>query len=289
MKILPLCAPALLLALGACGSHGDGGSAGGSESTGTLSLSVTDAPFDHALVEEAIVNVDQIRIHVDADSESGFRTIYDGDPIALSLLDLTNGVTQALVAADVPAASYRQLRLHVESGYLRLINGNEYRTEDDTLKLSSQGTSGFKVFVDPPVIVQAGFSADLLLDFDLTKTFKPVPANDPLNATSFKLHPVIRAANLSEAGEIRGVVTTDDGAGGFVAVADATVHILPPGETDLDNSLASTATGASGMYAVLGLAAGEYDVVATKDDLQDRLEGVIVTVGSVSTADLVLE
>jgi hypothetical protein len=289
MKIYRALIPFLFFLSLGCSSGGAGdaggvGDSGDSEAgTGTLSLTATDAPIDHDLVEEALISVDQIRIHASADSESGFHTIYDGPPIELSLLDLCNGVTRALVSAEVPAASYRQIRLHVSRASLRLVNGNEYSTEAGTLKLTSQDKSGFKVFVDPPVVVQSGFSSELLLDFDLTKTFKPVPANDPPNAASFKLHPVIRAANLSECGEVRGVVTTDDGNGGFAAVADATVYILPPGETDLNNSIASTFTGADGAYAVLGLPAGDVDLLATKGGLRDRINAVLVTAGSVTT------
>ncbi len=287
MKLSCIVASALILSLCSCSSGGSG--AQGSAGDGTLVLSVTDAPFDHSIVDEAVIDVDKIRIHADANAGSGFLTLYDGAPITFDLLDLTNGLTQELVQAQVPAASYRQIRLHVASAYLKLTNGNLYTTDDGSLKLTSQDTSGFKVFVDPPVVVQAGFSTELLLDFDLTKTFKGIPANDPENATSFKLMPVIRAANLSTSGEIRGLVTEDDGAGGQIPAPNATVYILPPGETDLGNSLANTSTGADGLYAVLGLPAGSYDVVATKAALQDRLDGVVVSVGSASVADLFVQ
>jgi hypothetical protein len=283
MKNLPLPILALSLLTLAC----SGGS--GSSSSGTLNLTVTDAPIDPALVEEARISVDEIRVHPQADSEGGFLTIYDGDPIDLDLLDLRNGITESLVSAEVPAADYRQIRLHVASAYLRLVNGNEYSSDDDSLKLTSQDTSGFKVFIDPAVTVQGGFSTDLLLDIDLGKTFRPIPANDPENATSYSLHPVIRAANISESGEIRGIVTVDDGAGVLVGEENVAVYILPPGETDPANSVASSATGSDGGYAILGLPAGSYDVLAQKDLLEGRLDGVTVTVGSSSNADITIE
>ena len=255
---------------------------------GTISLSATDAPIDPSQVTEAVIRVDKIRVHPEADAEGGFLTIYDGAPIEMNLLELHNGLTQELVTADVPAATYRQIRLHVESAFLRLVNGNVYDTANGSLHLTSQDTSGFKVFVDPPVVVLGGFSTDLLLDVDLSKTFKPIPANDPLNASAYSLHPVIRVANLSTSGEIRGVVSTDDGQGGSEPVENAAVHILPPGETNTENSIASTATNADGEYAVLGLPAGTYDVRATKDALQGHEDGVSVFVGSVTVVDLTL-
>ena len=271
-----------LFALG-CGGSGGGGGGGG---VGTIGLVATDAPRAHSQVTEAVIRVDKIRIHPEADAEGGFLTIYDGEPIEMNLLELQNGITQELVKADVPAATYRQLRLHVESAHLKLVNDNVYDTEAGTLHLTSQDTSGFKVFIDPPVVVLNGFSTDLLLDVDLSKTFEPVPASDPLNADSYSLHPVLRVANLSASGEIRGVVTMDDGQGGSVPVDDATVYILPPGEIDTLNSIASTATNADGEYAVLGLPAGTYDVLATKGALEGREDGVVVSVGGVTVVDV---
>jgi len=253
-----------------------------------MSVSATDAPLDQSQVTEAVIRVDKIRVHPEADAEDGFITIYDGAPIEMNLLELHNGITQQLVTAEVPAATYRQIRLHVESASLTLVNGNVYDTETGNLHLTSQDTSGFKVFIDPPVVVSSGFSTDLLLDVDLSKTFIPVPGNDPLNASTYHLHPVIHVANLSTSGEIRGVVTTDDGQGGLAPVEAATVFILPPGETDTANSVASTASDADGAYAVLGLPAGSYDVQATKGALQGHVDGVIVSVGSATVADVTL-
>jgi hypothetical protein len=287
MRVTLGCVSVSLLCLGVgCGGSSGGGGGGGG--TGTMSLSATDAPIDHTMVDEAVIRVDKIRVHPEADAEGGFITLYDGDPIELNLLELHNGITAELVTADVPAATYRQIRLHVESARLRLVNGNVYDTEDGSLHLTSQDTSGFKVFIDPPVAVISGFSTELLLDVDLSKTFLPIPADDPLEADTYSLHPVIRVANLSTSGEIRGVVGTDDESGGVVPRADATVYILPPGETDTANSIASTATEADGEYAVLGLPAGTYDVLATQADLEGRVDGVTVSVGSVTVVDITL-
>lgn len=280
----------LLFALLACGSC-SGGSGGGAPAveTGTLSLLATDAPLDHDMVEEALVRIDRVRAHREADAESGFQTLYEGPPRELNLMNLNNGATWALVNADLPVGDYRQFRLHVASARLELTNGNVYSTEDGSLKLTSQATSGFKVFVDPPVSVAAQLSTEVLLDFDLSKTFLPTPANDPPNATSFRLHPVIRVANLSEAGEVRGGVFEDDGLGGLSPIEKATIYVLPPGETDRGNSLASTASDGDGSYAILGVPAGSYDILAAKDLLVGRVDGVSVSIGNVSAVDVIVE
>ena len=69
----------------------------------------------------------------------------------------------------------------------------------------------------------------------------------------------------------------------------ASVYIMPPGETDTANSIASTASGVDGEYAMLGIPAGTYDVLATKDALDGRVDGVTVFVGSVTVVDVTLD
>jgi hypothetical protein len=273
--------------LGACSGGGGGAGSGGGSST--LRLSATDAPFVHDLVDEATISVDRITIHHDADSETAPVVLYEGAPIEMVLTDLRDGVSQFLGEHELDSGTYRQLRLRVAHASLRLVNGNEYSTDDGTIHLSSQGTSGFKVFLDPPLVLEAGLTAGLLLDFDMPKTFHPIPANDPENANRFYLHPVIRAGHLQLAGGIAGTVSQDDGSGGVAPVADATVYVLPPGVTDPAQSITSTPTGVDGHYTVLGLEEGSYDLLATKDALSASASGVSVSPGPPTIVDLVLQ
>ena len=278
------------LLLGACSGGGSSGGGNPGGGVGSLELLVTDAPFAHDIVSEARIAITEVRIHRDAaEEDSGFLELYEGGPIEFDLLDLQNGVTRELVRIDLPEGEYRQLRLVISDASLTLVNGNVYSTEDDTLQLTSTGTSGFKVFIDPPIQVVTNTSRTLLLDFDLTKTFHPIPANDALDATRYQLHPVIRVANLTESGVIRGVVTADDGTGQQVGVEGATVRILAPGELDLANSIATSGTRPDGRYAVIGLAPGFYDVVATEGERTRRVDGQQVFAGNATIVDLALE
>jgi hypothetical protein len=284
--------PALVLA--AC--SGSGGNGGGADGFGFLTLEITDAPIDHALVEEAVIWVDRITINRESsadegdDGDDGWLTLYEGTPVEISMLELTNGITRVLLSAErLPAGEYGQIRLRVTDAHIELVNGNLYTTDDGSLHLTSQGTSGFKVFVEPPLEVRDGVDEDLLLDIDLSKTFRPVPANDPLNANTFHMHPVIRAVQLDGTGELTGVVTMNDGMGGFSPVEMASVYVLPPGETDLDDSIASTATDANGNYTVLGVPAGTVDVLARKDTLSALEPAVVIQADEVTVVDLVIE
>ena len=157
------------------------------------------------------------------------------------------------------------------------------------MKLTSTATAGLKVFVEPPITLTADVKKTLLLDFDLSKTFKPVPGKDPLTAKSYMLHPVIKASDLSKTGELRGRVVTDDGLGGLVGVGSATVAILHPGEPDPTNAITTTGTKGNGDWAVLGLEPGSYDVHAMKGTLSGRVDSVSVQAGIVTTLEVEIQ
>lgn len=281
-RIFVVTAFSLVSLLAACGGGGGGSS---SSDTGELAVQITDAPPDYSIIAQAHVTVREIEIHSSATGNSGFTTLYSGPGIDIDLLALKNGVTSLLVRADLPPGSYHQLRLKIPDAYLELTNGNVYSTALGNLDLTSLNTSGLKIFIQPPIVVVSKLSRTVLLDFDISKSFHPIPANDALNADHYKLMPVIKATNLSDTGEIRGVVHIASGAG----VDLATVYVMPPGETDPANSVASTGTMGDGSYAVIGLSPGTYDVLAVKDPLSGSTLGVDVSVANVTTADVLVQ
>jgi len=277
--------------LTACSGGGSYSGPGGNGKTGELTVEITDKPFAYDLVTKAVVRVDRIQIQEMSDPDGSFQTLFEGGPIEVDLLDLTNGATQILVRTDVPVGNYDQMRLHVVGGQLELVDGDVFSTELGNLHLTSTGTSGLKILVEPPIQVTSQVSQSLLLDFDLTKSFHAVPGKDPLNATSYKLMPVVHATNRSVTGEIRGVVREDDGSGTgtLVGVAQATVYLMPPGEPDPTNSVAATTTLEDGSYALIGVQPGTWDVLAVLDPKQGRVEGLEVSVGNVTPADVLIE
>lgn len=282
----------LLAALAAC-SNGDGSSidspGGPGPGQGQLTILATDAPFVYEQVTAATITVDRVSVHSDAnEDQNGFVVIYDGPPRVVDIFSLRDGLTTELAHANLAAGSYRQIRVRITEAELHLINGNIYSTANGDLHLTSQDTSGFKVFVDPPIEIEDGISRTFLLDFDLTKTFRPMPANDPLNANTYSLHPVIHAANLSTSGEIRGDVRLAS-VPNPVPVPNATVYILPIGVTDIEQSVAVTATNANGEFAQLGLPPGTYDVHAVKNTTSGTDDDVTVVAGSFTTAHVVIQ
>lgn len=275
-----------ILTLAACSG---GGPAQDLTGEGRLTLEITDAPLEHDLLEEATIWVDLVRAHKGSETdedEGGWIVLHSDEELELNLFELTGGITRTLAKSrTLPTGKYRQLRLRVTRAYLRLVNGNEYSTENDTINLTSTGTSGFKVFIDPPLRILDDVDHDLLLDVDLGKTFLPVPSDEPLEASSFNLLPVIRTANLADSGRIRGYVLDSSGA----PVHKATVYLLPEGSEDRDEAYASTSTLADGFFAILGAPAGVFDVLAVKGTLSGRAESIEVAAGSVTEVELVVQ
>jgi hypothetical protein len=106
-------------------------------------------------------------------------------------------VTDAPFAHDIVEVAdvrVREVRIRGESGFQTLMSGPALQLD-----------------LAPTLTVDDGVASSLLLDFDLTKTFRCVPATAPLAATSYQLHPVIHVTSVSETGGLRGVVREDDG------------------------------------------------------------------------------
>ncbi len=236
---------------------------------GRLSVKLTDAPFPHDLVAEANVTVfkidarykgdvnldeemiDSTSTSVETDGDNRFIVLME-DEVQVNLLELTNGVTENLANLEVPVGTYDLIRVYVEGVNVVLKDGTIY-----DLKVPSGSQSGIKVFVKPGITVNGGLTSDLLLDFDVSRSF--VAKGGTRNITGFNFKPVIKASNLSTAGTLVGFVTelqeeTPVGVeGAQIAVFSA------------DTLNTTTFTDVDGSYMLMGLDAGSYTVEVEKD------------------------
>lgn len=246
--------------------------------SGTLQLLVTDKPYPVDLITSAEVSLTQIQVHdADAadsqnDGDTGWTTIYDGDK-TFDLIDLQNGRTDLLADANLPAGDYDQMRLIVTGGRVVLTNDSEF-----DLTVPSGEQTGIKLHFD--FTIADGDATVLLLDVDLSKAFKPVPAGkiaDPAEIREFKFQPSLgmRLINLLEAGSIAGTVTD---------AADAPLEsVLVTAYDDSDTEITSTTTDPDGTYVLSGLPTGTYTVEFSATGYVDaQVEGVSVTAGEQS-------
>ncbi len=246
----PLAALAALIAL--AGATALPGCGDDEAATGTLTLELGDAPYPYEAIASAEVTV----VGADAHLPGGFVDL-GVDTMRLDLLQLRNGVTQSLAEAELPTGSINEIRLRVEDPLVTLVGGEEF-----ALQVPSGSSSGLKIFPDPDIEVAADETTRVYLDFDVSESFKPIPASatTPEEITSFQFTPTLRVANLGETGAVAGTVF--DGMGTPDEADDAPL----PGATVtaelMGDVKASTVTEPDGTYRLLGLDPGTYDVRA---------------------------
>lgn len=248
------------LLLGACG----GGSGGGGD--GTLHLKITDAPFP---ATEGCVSAAKIEVtEVSAKGPDGFVVLMDVEagPVTIDLFYLRAGLSESLAVADIPSGAYSEIRLVVSEATIEFEDGSPAQA----FKIPSGAASGLKVKIDPPVLVAAGQTSNVMLDVSLTDSFHTAglggePTCDDLKQGSAKVifNPVIRAINEAETALVQGIVRDDTGA----PLGDAEVTASPAGtvltaETKAAGLTLSTSSGMDslpeGSYA-LALDPGAYD------------------------------
>ncbi len=231
---------------------------GNFEETGRLTVRLTDAPFPYDMVSEANVTVFKVEarraMEDNTDESSPFVVLMETE-IDVNLLNLTNGTTEMLADLEIPVGAYDLVRVYVKGINVLLTDG---RTFD--LKVPSGEQTGIKVFIKPSLTVAGGLSSDLLLDFDVSRSFVAKGGTDKVeNITGFNFKPVIKASNMSTAGTLAGNISS--------VLEDLST---PVEGTQISvfaaDTLNTTAyTDVDGNYAVMGLGAGAFKVFAEKE------------------------
>lgn len=279
MLLLILTVSTILFA--SCSDDNDGG-----QKTGTMAVHLTDAPFPYDLVAEANVTITKIDARnktVEEDStaegdierDSPFVVLME-EEVSLNLLNLTNGITETLANIDVPVGTYDLVRVYISEASIILNDGTSYE-----LTIPSGSSSGLKVFIDPGITVAGGLTSDLLLDFDVSRSFIPLGGIE--NVTGFNFNPVIKASNLSTAGTLTGAVTILDGETS-VGLEGATITVF-----NGEEMVTSTLTDVDGTYTVMGLDAGTYAIKAEINGYTARtVEGVGIVAANQTTQNFEL-
>lgn len=223
------------------------------ELPGKLVVNVTDDPFRMNYVEYASVTVTRIEIRKAGHNDSNPFVTLSEDTVTFNLLKLRNGIKKELINLDIPEGSYDMIRLYVEEATMKLKD----RAEVFTVKVPSGRQTGIKIFIRPVLHVSGGLTSELLLDFDLARSFlMRGNMSHPSGINGFIFKPVIRATNTSTSGRIAGFVTDT----GHAKLVNAEVWIAR------DTVIATSFTDSIGHYAFIGVPAGTYAVFATKDD-----------------------
>jgi len=248
---------------------------------GHLVIKLTDAPFPFDMIEAATVNITKVEIRkVSEGEEDGYPFIdlpLPDDANGFNLLELRNGVTADLVEMGLEPGNYDLIRLYVDEAELKVKDGGEYK-----VKVPSGQQTGIKIFMDPALKVVSELTTEVVLDFNLEKSFilKGNP-NTPAGIKGFNFKPVVKALNKTTEGTLAG------------EVFDADTEALLPGisvwiEQD-EILIASTSSDELGYYALAGLSAGMYNAIAGSDGFyNDTVEGVQIVEGNLTVQDFIL-
>lgn len=223
------------------------------EAYGTLKVTITDDPFPVEFIEEASIAITKVEIRKKDDINDGnpFITVFE-DTIEYNLLELRNGVLEELLELEIPVGSYDLLRLYVDKASISI---RDFSTYD--LKVPSGSQTGIKIFINPDIRIAGGLSTELLLDFNLDKSFVlKGNMHTPAGINGFNFKPVIRAVNNSNAGTVKGVVSDTSS----VILPNAQVWIMQ------DTTIATAYTDSTGFYALPGIPEGFYSLYSTKEN-----------------------
>ncbi|MBE0654178.1 MAG: DUF4382 domain-containing protein, partial [Bacteroidales bacterium] len=163
--ILSIFTIAALMSITACNEPADTYNDG--SETGKLILRITDDPFNISFVESANVLITKIEIRKAGDSEENPFILLSEDTITLDLLTLRNGITEELVNIEIPKGEYDLVRLYVDEASLTITD----QPVPFNVKVPGGSQTGIKIFIDPALTIEGGLTSELLLDFDLSKSF----------------------------------------------------------------------------------------------------------------------
>ncbi|HUX64664.1 DUF4382 domain-containing protein [Sulfuricella sp.] len=259
-----LMASSLALLVAGCGGGGGGGAA-----TGTLGVSLTDAP---ACGFDAVnVTVNKVRVHQSSsasDTDAGWTDITLNPARKINLLNLNNGVLDNLGETPLAAGHYTQLRLVLDPNTSAGLTNSVVPSGgvETALVTPSAVQSGIKLINE--FDVASGQRVDLVLDFDACKSVVKRG-----NGT-YALKPVIKV-----------VPFVLNGIDGFVDTALLGNSVLVTAQQN-GAVVQSTAPNAqTGEFFLGRLVPGNYDVVLTAGS---HATAVIASVPVASTTSIAI-
>jgi hypothetical protein len=284
-----------LATMAACAE--DNGTAGpGSDRTRVL---LTDAPFPFDLVQSVDVHI----VSIDAAATFDTTTTVEWTPLVapdqrFNLLDLQDGATALLGEADVVATDYAAIRMVIRTDLsgITLTDGSAA-----TVNWMGPATQTIHTGIEQPLSITDGPSdADLIIDFDVGRSFVVVPVTcdsftgcpDQVSRPAFQFLPWIRAVNEDATGTISGTVRGTIGPDeALVPVPYANITVYRG-----TNSLMLAATGradGAGQYRIHYVSGGGPYVIealppAGTGGGYGYARDVYVTPGQEATADVVL-
>jgi hypothetical protein len=211
------------------GDSGSGQNDINGQGTGTLALSLTDAPADG--LQAVYITISSVKVcvatsevdngdNLDAADDECRWEVIDERNGTYNLLELVNGVTETLGVAELPAGAYHQMRLmigteldddaesvkelnilgeeHPYANYLIDRDGNAH-----SMKVPSGVQSGVKLVCE--FEIDENMDTDLILDFDAHRSIVKAGKKD-----KYILKPAIKVINTKDMAKLIGTVKDAD-------------------------------------------------------------------------------
>ena len=254
-----------------------------SSSTGTVALSLTDAPIDDESVKGVYVTFDSLRYQY-VDGNDSWQDIDLNESRTINLLALQDGNTTLLSKVDLPSGEIQHVRFMIDTKecYIELIGGIE-----KPIEVPSADQTGYKSIGG--FTIPAGGTVNVTADFDLRKSLT-VTGNG-----RYKLNPTIKIIDNVEVGQIDGNVTIDTNGSKVIVYAypDDTYDDNESNATNnFSNAILST-DATDGSYVLPWLSVGTFDLVVVAYDSLGVFENILgfindvqVTTGQTTKQDI---
>jgi hypothetical protein len=191
-------------------------------------------------LDSVIICVSRVEVHsAGTDSTQGSWTVLNDSLRYFDLLLLQNGASAVLGDTSLPAGKYTQIRLIVEDSNYVIDNGIKHH-----LTIPSGNQTGIKL--NHSFEIESGKLYQLYLDFNVDKSIN-ITGNG-----QYKLKPTIRVIPVVISGSISGQVLPLD--------TNPTIWTIVGPDT------ASTFTDLNGLFKLMALPEGTYDVHIIPDD-----------------------
>lgn len=239
-------------------------------STGSLTLSITDAPIDNSTVEGVYLTITGIQYHK---SDNDWQTFEEFEgPQKFNILELTNGESALLGSFELTAGTYTQLRFMLDAPEYGIQNPSnpgcyiEFTdARQEPLFVPSGFQTGWKAV--GAFTVPSNGEVEVTADFDARKSVVEAGATG-----MYILKPTIRLIVDNQAGQIAGAVTNiaTDGDIVIFAYEDGAYtesEASDPADGDMTprfpNSVTSSIADETNNYYLAYLAPMTYDLVVT--------------------------
>ncbi len=244
-------------------------------STGRILIRLTDAPFPHNKVAEANVVISKLSLVLSESentiSESPGEYVIMDQAVETNLLELTNGITITLANSEVPEGYYQGIKLSLDRAGIVL--------RDETvfdLNIGNWSKPSADIVLPFKFHVKAGLTTDLLLDFDVARSFVARTNKDAnMGIAGFLFNPYINVSDNAVSGSLTGIVTAN---------FNNKISRLPGAQILIysgSSIYTTTFTDVSGMYTVLGLQPGTYRVETRFEGYEPQfVEGIKISPGA---------